>query len=64
LLNGKYPATIHREQSMKNSKMLDNIMLPLPILANKLVLLKNDKFIQYSIIVTNKIANTIFDKKF
>jgi hypothetical protein len=64
LLNGKYPATIQREQSIKNNKLVAIIVLNFPILINKFVLLKKDNFTQYNMVVINKIANTIFDKKF
>jgi hypothetical protein len=64
LLNGKYPATIQREQSIKNNKPVAIIVLNFPILINKFVLLKKDNFTQYNMVVINKIANTIFDKKF
>ena len=64
LLNGKYPATTHREQRIKNKIALATMVLYRPIFVNKYESLNNDKLTQYVIIVNNKTPKTIFDEKF
>ena len=46
LLNGKYPATIQREQRIKNNKTLAIIVLNLPIFVSGFVSVKKVKLTQ------------------
>jgi len=64
LLNGKYPATIHLEQRIKNNKIFAKIVLRRPTFDKLFVQLKKNKLSQYVIIANNKIPKTILDEKF
>jgi len=60
LLNGKYPAIIHRHNNIKINNMFETMTLNLLNMDKNKLLLKNERFNQYVIIAISNSPKTIF----